>query len=104
MLNAVLAARILSRRDRVDAAAALLALVCRGQPTTSAEAECRTQARRRGLGSVLRRAEGPADPQRAPRRAYPGLTTPSMIRSRSSKGRNADFIALIVNQRRSSTR
>ena len=59
VLNALLAARILSRRDRVDAAAALLAQVCRGQPTTGDEAECRTQARRRGLGSVLRRAEGP---------------------------------------------
>ena len=34
--------------------------------------------------------------------AYPGLITPSMIASRSSKGRNADFIALIVNHRRSS--
>src|SRR3954453_4540556 len=30
----------------------------------------------------------------APRAAYPGLMTPSMIASRSSNGRNADFIAL----------
>ena len=38
----------------------------------------------------------------APSAAYPGLTTCSMISSRSSNGRNADFIALIVAQRRSS--
>ena len=41
--------------------------------------------------------------RRAMSAAYPGLTTPSMIASRSSNGRNADFIALIVNQRRSSS-
>ena len=33
--------------------------------------------------------------------AYPGFMTLSMIASRSSNGRNADFIALIVNHRRS---
>ena len=37
---------------------------------------------------------------RAPSAAYPGLMMPSMIASRSSKGRNADFIALMVNHRR----
>ena len=35
--------------------------------------------------------------------AYPGLITSSMMASRSSNGRNADFIALIVNHRRSSS-
>ena len=39
----------------------------------------------------------------APSSAYPGLMMSSMIARRSSKGRNADFIALMVNQRRSST-
>ena len=39
----------------------------------------------------------------AERAAYSGLMTRSMISSRSPKGRNADFIALIVNQRRSSS-
>ena len=34
--------------------------------------------------------------------AYPGLTTSSMIARRSSNGTNADFIALMVTQRRSS--
>ena len=40
--------------------------------------------------------------QPAPSSAYPGLMMSSMIARRSSKGRNADFIALMVNQRRSS--
>ncbi len=35
--------------------------------------------------------------------AYSGLITRSMISSRSSNGRNADFMALMVNQRRSSS-
>jgi len=35
--------------------------------------------------------------------AYAGLMVLSMMSSRSSNGRNADFIALIVNQRRSFT-
>ena len=38
----------------------------------------------------------------APSTAYAGLICSSMIASRSSNGRNADFIALMVNQRRSS--
>src|SRR5690606_8294002 len=39
----------------------------------------------------------------ADKAAQPGLITSSMIASRSSKGRNADFIALMVNHRSSST-
>ena len=38
-------------------------------------------------------------PQSAPIAAYPGLITSSIRASRSSNGRNEDFMALIVNQR-----
>ena len=57
---------------------------------------------RRLAGAVGRRGAAPRQPSSPARAAYSGLMTRSMRSSRSSKGRNADFIALMVNQRRSS--
>ena len=75
-----------------------------GSPATSPAAGCASPSsapRSSAAGSGLGRL-GPAVGHRHDMRAaYPGLITRSMISSRSSNGRNADFIALIVNHRRS---
>ena len=57
----------------------------------------------KGDRARLQRAAGVAQPAEATSsRSYPGLMTSLINVSRSSNGMNADFIALIVNQRKSS--
>ena len=63
----------------------------RGEPAGRRDHPLRGRRRRPGQGQLT-----------ALSTAYAGLICSSMIASRSSNGRNADFIALIVNQRRSS--
>ncbi len=55
-----------------------------------------------GTDPPSRSRTDPGQDRPAASAAYPGLMTSSMIARRSSNGRNADFIALIVNHRRSS--